>query len=154
MSVPTEIARPFRAGALLAIVAAGSLFACQAPRWPLDSPVTSSFGLRWHGGPDLHRGVDLAAPVGTPVRPILPGRIRFAGSMRGYGNVIWIDHRGGAISVYGHLSQIAIRAGQEVGQGTVIGRTGQSGEVTGPHLHLEVWRWGREVDPVAFMGGR
>ena len=131
-----------------------ALFACQAPRWPLDSPLTSSFGVRWLGGPDLHRGVDLATPVGTPVRPILSGEVRFAGSMRGYGRVIWIDHRGGVLSIYGHLSEIAVQTGEEVSQRTVIGRTGQSGISTGPHLHLEIWRWGREVDPVAFLGGR
>ncbi len=146
--------RPLRFGALLGIVAAVFLSACQAPRWPLEGPLTEGFGARWYGGPDLHRGVDVSAPVGTPVRPILSGRVRFAGSMRGYGNVIWIDHRGDVMSIYGHLSQIAVQVGQEVSQSTVIGRTGQSGMVTGPHLHLEVWRWGREVDPVAFLGGR
>lgn len=111
-----------------------------------------SFGVRSLGGPDLHRGLDLRAAVGTPVRPVLAGRVRFAGTMRGYGNVIWIDHGEDLITVYAHLSEIGVEVLQEVSKATVIGLSGESGNVTGPHLHLEVWRWGREVDPVEFLG--
>ena len=126
---------------------------CQTPQWPVTGPIRSAFGVRGGGVPgDLHRGVDIAAPVGTEVRPILNGRVRFAGTMSGYGRVIWIDHGDDALSVYAHLSEIAVKTGQEVTKATVIGRTGQSGNASGPHLHLEVWRWGREVDPVQVLG--
>ncbi len=126
---------------------------CQTPQWPVAGPIRSAFGVRGGGVlGDMHRGVDIAVPVGTPVRPILSGRVRFAGTMRGYGKVIWVDHHDDARSVYAHLSEIAVKAGQEVTKETVIGKTGQSGNVTGPHLHLEVWRWGREVDPVQVLG--
>lgn len=129
-----------------------ALHGCQTPQWPVEGAMRSPFGIRSQGGPDLHRGVDLEAAIGTPVRPVLPGRVRFAGTMSGYGNVIWIDHGEDLITVYGHLSEIAVDVLQEVSRETVIGLTGQSGNVTGPHLHLEVWRWGREVDPVHFLG--
>ena len=72
--------------------------------------------------------------------------------MRGYGQVIWIDHGDDALSLYAHLSEISVEAGESVRKSTVIGLSGESGDVTGPHLHLEVWRWGREVDPVQLIG--
>ena len=137
---------------LLGALVALSLLGCQTPQWPVQGPLRSPFGVRSQGGAELHRGVDLAADVGTPVRPILDGRVRFTGTMDGYGNVIWIDHGPDLLSVYAHLSEIAVEPLQQVSKSTVIGRTGASGNATGPHLHLEVWRWGREVDPVQFMG--
>lgn len=127
---------------------------CQTPQWPVAGPITSAFGVRGGGvAGDLHRGVDIAVPAGTAVRPILNGRVRFAGTMSGYGRVIWVDHGEDALSVYAHLSEISVKAGQAVTKATVIGRSGRSGHATGPHLHLEVWRWGREVDPVRMLGG-
>ena len=126
---------------------------CQTPQWPVVGPIPSPFGVRG-GGPlgAVHRGIDIAVPVGTPVRPILDGRVRFAGTMRGYGRVIWVDHGEDALSVYAHLSEIAVTAGQEVTKATLIGKSGRSGNASGPHLHLEIWRWGREVDPVQVLG--
>ena len=144
------------ARAVAALAVAGFLAtACTTPQWPVEGPLRSPYGLRMMGGvlPDMHPGVDIAAPVGTPVRPLLDGRVRFAGTMSGYGQVVWIDHSDALMSIYAHLSEIAVTAGQEVSKATVIGSTGQSGNVTGPHLHLEVWRWGREVDPVQLLGG-
>lgn len=134
----------------LALLAA---FGCQTPQWPLDGPIRSPFGVRGGGFvAELHRGVDIAVPAGTRVRPILSGRVRFAGTMDGYGNVIWIDHGPDLLSVYAHLSEIAVEPGQRITKATVIGMSGATGNTTGPHLHLEVWRWGREVDPVHFLG--
>jgi murein DD-endopeptidase MepM/ murein hydrolase activator NlpD len=103
--------------------------------------------------PDLHRGVDLDVPSGTPVRAMAEARVRFAGVMSGFGNVVWLDHGGGTLSVYAHLSTIQAREGERVRGGQVIGLSGASGNATGPHLHFEVWRWGREVDPVPLLGG-
>ena len=135
-----------------ALLALASI-SCQTPQWPVQGPLSSAYGMRIQGVVgDLHRGVDIAAPHGTPVRPVLSGRVRFAGTMSGYGQVIWIDHPDDVITVYAHLSEISVEAGQEVSKGTVIGLTGQSGNARGPHLHLEIWRWGREVDPVAMLG--
>lgn len=129
--------------------------ACGIPRWPVEARMLSDFGLRMRGSsPDFHRGVDLDVPSGTPVRAMASGRVRFAGVMRGFGNVVWLEHRGGTLSVYAHLSSLGVRQGQPVRGGDVIGLSGATGDATTPHLHFEVWRWGREVDPVPLLGGR
>jgi murein DD-endopeptidase MepM/ murein hydrolase activator NlpD len=117
--------------------------------------MTSAFGVRWRGTlPEIHRGVDLYVPSGTPVRAMAGGRVRFAGVQGDYGNVVWIDHGGAVLSVYAHLSELAVRTGDGVSDGEVIGRSGASGNASGPHLHFEVWRWGRQVDPVPLLGRR
>jgi len=127
---------------------------CSIPRWPVDGPLVSPFGIRFQGlKPDLHRGVDISVPDGTEVRSMARGRVRFAGTMRGYGKVIWLDHRGGVMTVYGHLSSIQVSGGDEVRGGQVIALSGHSGNASGSHLHFEIWRHGREVDPVPLLGG-
>ena len=140
-----------RAVALLALVASAG---CGIPRWPVDARLTSDFGLRMMGwSPDLHRGVDLDVPSGTPVQAMADAHVRFAGVMSGFGNVVWLDHGGGTLSVYAHLSSIQVREGERVRGRHVIGLSGASGNATRPHLHFEVWRGGHEVDPVPLLGG-
>jgi murein DD-endopeptidase MepM/ murein hydrolase activator NlpD len=132
-----------------------STAACGIPSWPVQARITSDFGLRLRGSrPDIHRGVDLDVPTGTEVRAMAEARVRYAGVMRGFGNVVWLDHGGSTLSVYAHLSRIGVREGEGVRRGQVIGLSGATGDVTTPHLHFEVWRWGREVDPVPLFGGR
>lgn len=144
--------RARRALPILLALAAG---ACAIPRWPVEGPITSPFGLRMRGIlPSVHRGVDIGVPSGTEIRAMADGRVRFAGVMRGFGNVVWIDHGGEVLTVYAHLSRILVQQGEEVDGGDVLGLSGSSGDVTSPHLHFEVWRWGREVDPVPLLGGR
>jgi len=126
---------------------------CSIPRWPVQGPVSSDFGVRFRGLlPELHRGVDIAVPLGTEVRAMAPARVRFSGTMTGYGSVVWLDHGGSVLSVYAHLSEIRVRAGQTVAGRQVIGLSGMSGNATGPHLHFEIWRWGQEQDPVPLLG--
>ena len=86
-----------------------------------------------------HRGVDYAAPVGTPVRAAGDGRVKFVGQQGGFGNVIELEHGSGVVTVYGHLSRFAsqLRRGQQVDLGQVIGYVGMTGLATGPHLHYE-----------------
>ncbi len=140
-----------RLGLLLALLVSG----CAIPHWPVDGTLTSAFGMRFRGIlPSVHHGVDLRVPTGTPVRTILSGNVRYAGVMRGYGNVIWVDHPRGVLTVYAHLDQIQVRTGDRVERGQVIGLSGATGDVTGPHLHFEVWKGGRPVDPVGFLGTR
>jgi murein DD-endopeptidase MepM/ murein hydrolase activator NlpD len=128
---------------------------CHLPRWPVDASLTSGFGLRFMGArPDVHRGVDLNVPTGTPVEAMADGTVRFAGVMRGFGNVVQIDHAGGIESVYAHLSVIQVHDGQRLRAGDLIGLSGATGDVTAPHLHFEVWRWGRPVDPIPVLGGK
>ncbi len=96
-----------------------------------------------------HRGVDYAAPVGTPVRAAGDGRVRFAGRQGGYGNVIELEHGSGVVTVYGHLSRFASRLhrGQRVDLGQVIGYVGKTGLATGPHLHYEYRIRGAHKNP-------
>lgn len=96
-----------------------------------------------------HKGVDYAAPIGTPVRAAGDGRVRFAGQKGGYGNVIEIAHAGGVVTRYGHLSRFGrgIRTGQRVGQGSLIAYVGMSGLATGPHLHYEYQVGGVHKNP-------
>ena len=96
-----------------------------------------------------HRGVDYAAPIGTPVRAAGGGRVAFVGVKGGYGNVIEIIHPGGVRTVYGHLSRFSrgLRAGTVVEQGRVIGHVGMTGLATGPHLHYEYLQNGVHKDP-------
>ncbi len=136
----------------LALVAAAA--GCTLPRWPVHGPLTSPYGLRLRGiRPEIHRGVDIAVPQGTPVHAMAAGRVRFAGMQQGYGKVVWLDHGGDVLTVYAHLSEIRVRPGEKVDGGEVLGLSGSSGDAHGPHLHFEVWRWGREVDPVPLLGG-
>jgi murein DD-endopeptidase MepM/ murein hydrolase activator NlpD len=115
------------------------------------SRVTSGFAMRFH--PILHtwrahNGVDYGAPTGTPVRTIGDGKIEFAGSMNGFGNMVQIDHGKGDATVYAHLSRIDVRVGQLIGRGQRIGAVGSTGWATGPHLHFEFRQNGRQRDPL------
>lgn len=131
------------------------LAGCSVPRWPVEGEMTSPFGLRREGllSFDIHRGVDISVPSGTPVRAMAPGVVEFAGRMSGYGNVIIIDHGQSVRTVYGHLSEIRVSRGDEVAGRPVIGLSGASGRVTGEHLHFEILRRGRAEDPVPLLGG-
>lgn len=143
----------FRAAALA--LATACLAACGIPRWPVEAPLSSDFGLRLRGiRLGIHRGVDFSLPTGTEVHAMADARVRFAGTMSGFGNVVWLDHGGSILTVYAHLSRIDVRVGDSVRRGQLVGLSGATGDVTGPHLHFEVWRWGREVDPVPLLGGR
>jgi murein DD-endopeptidase MepM/ murein hydrolase activator NlpD len=106
------------------------------------SRISSGFGLRWH--PILnhmraHKGIDYAAPVGTPIRAAGDGRVTFRGVQGGYGNVVQLAHSGGVETVYGHMSHFAagMFVGKRVKQGDLIGYVGMTGLATGPHLHYE-----------------
>jgi len=113
-------------------------------RTPVDfTRVSSTFDLhRMHPILNLiraHKGVDYAAPIGTPVHAAGSGHVRFVGDKGGYGNVVEIDHSQGIVTVYGHLSRFApgIHVGSRVNQGEVIAYVGMTGLATGPHLHYE-----------------
>ncbi len=96
-----------------------------------------------------HKGLDIAAPQGTPVRAVAAGTVKFAGwNNQGYGNLVVIDH-GGYQTLYGHLSAISV--GQSVGAGQVIGSMGNTGFSTGPHLHFEIRLGNQVVNPGPFF---
>lgn len=116
--------------------------------------MTSPYGLRMRGwSPDMHEGVDIAAPAGTPVRAMKSGRVEHAGAWGGYGLSVVIAHGTNVRTLYAHLSRIDVQKGQRVDGGQQIGAVGRTGSATGNHLHFEVWRWGRAEDPVPLLGG-
>lgn len=117
---------------------------------PVAGRITSSYGWRTHpllGYLRLHKGLDIGAAYGSPIFAALDGVVASAGWAGGYGRFVKLTHGAGYASGYGHMSRIAVRAGQRVARGQVIGYVGSTGLSTGPHLHWEVWRNGRAVNP-------
>jgi len=122
--------------------------------WPVHGRITSKFGMRVHpvsGKRRKHQGLDIAAPIGTPVRVAERGRVRFAGWSEGYGNLLIIDHGRGFETRYGHNSELAVRAREFVYKGQVVARSGSTGVSTGPHVHFEVRISDRPVDPRRYL---
>lgn len=122
--------------------------------WPGGGGLTDYFGWRTHpvyGTRHWHDGIDLDAPVGTPLRAVAPGTVTMAGWYGGYGRVIRIDHGGGLVTQYAHLSQIDVEPGQQVEGGEQIGLSGNSGVTTGPHLHFMVMVNGTAVNPLDYL---
>lgn len=124
--------------------------------FPLISPtaISSLFGTRVHpvtGQVRFHQGTDLAAAEGTPVVAAFSGRVEIAGWLGGYGLIVVISHGDTHETRYAHLSEVLVKTGQEVRQGTVIGLVGSTGLATGPHLHFEIWQKMRDglvaIDP-------
>lgn len=116
----------------------------------LDGLVTSSFGLRtdpFHGRTRMHSGVDIRAAYGRSVPSAADGDVTFAGERGGYGQLVVLRHADGVETRYAHLSSIDVKVGQRVQSGEMVGRIGQTGRATGPHLHFEVLEGGRPVDP-------
>ena len=135
------------------------LMAFMPVREPLigDVSVSSPFGYRadpFLGRPALHPGIDLVQPFGAEIRATAAGRVVHAGWMGGYGNMVEIDHGNGLATRYGHMSEIAVQEGDEVGFGKVLGKIGSTGRSTGPHLHYEVRVDGEPVDPERFLNAR
>ena len=102
--------------------------------FPVRNHKTSNYGWRWNRG---HHGVDIALRVGDPVRAAFSGTVRIASRMGGYGNCVVLRHANGLETLYGHLSKINVKHGQQVSVGDIIGQGGNTGNSTGPHLHFE-----------------
>lgn len=122
-------------------------------RTPIDGArLTSGFGKRKHpilGYTKMHRGVDFAAPTGTPIYAAGDGTIEVAGRNGGYGNYVRIRHNGTYKTAYAHLSRIKVKKGSRVRQGQVIGLVGSTGRSTGPHLHYEVLQNSKQTNPLS-----
>ena len=117
---------------------------------PVNGPISSRYGMRRHpilGYRRMHSGNDYRAPRGTPIYAITDGVVQYAGRKGGFGNFVKLGHGNGLASGYAHMSRIAVRGGARVRQGQVIGYVGSTGLSTGPHLHFEVYRNGRAVNP-------
>jgi murein DD-endopeptidase MepM/ murein hydrolase activator NlpD len=124
-------------------------------RTPVDGArISSGFGMRMHpilGYSLMHKGVDFAAPIGTPIYAAGDGRVLVAGRNGGYGNYVRIRHNGDYSTAYGHMLRFAsgIAPGRRVSQGQVIGYIGTTGRSTGPHLHYEVLRDDAQINPMS-----
>lgn len=128
-------------------------------RYPVTNPapgrrISSRFGVRKDpllGTPAFHSGMDFRAPSGAPVRATASGKVVKAGWTGGYGRMVEIDHGNGLKTRYAHMSKILVKKGQRVSVRKIIGKIGSSGRSTGPHLHYEIRRHGRTVNPVRFL---
>jgi len=119
---------------------------------PVPGRTTSAFGMRRHpilGYRRMHAGLDFKARHGTPIVAVTDGRVTGAGRMGGCGNAVRLRHDGGIDTRYCHMSRIAVNRGQAVRRGQVIGYVGSTGLSTGPHLHYEMYRGGRAIDPAS-----
>jgi len=118
--------------------------------WPADGAFTSGFGWRWG---KIHAGIDIAAPIGTPILAAASGTIEYASwNDGGYGNMIDIRHADGTITRYAHMNELYVKEGQTVSQGQTIGAMGSTGFSTGPHLHFEIRpNGGGAINPMTFL---
>jgi hypothetical protein len=123
------------------------------PGQKIDSP----FGLRrlpWERHGRLHEGIDIAAPVGERVLAVADGIVTKTGESPSYGRYVEVEHGAGLVSFYAHLGRVdrQAKAGAFVSRGAVVGRIGSSGTSTGPHLHFEIRRDDKPLNPAAFLG--
>lgn len=125
--------------------------------WPVEGPILSRFGKQLH--PVFHtsvfnRGIEIGAAFGSPVRAISSGRVAFAGEMEGFGNLVVLDHGGGTLSVYGYGSQLHVRKGQLVEQGSVLEDVGEADAGHQPSLYFEIRQGVKAQDPLRYLGRR
>jgi murein DD-endopeptidase MepM/ murein hydrolase activator NlpD len=122
--------------------------------YPVEGRFMGPFGMRidpFSGEGAFHRGIDISAPTGTPVRATADGIVVFSSLERGFGRLVVIDHGSGMQTYYAHLHRFNVYAGQEVRRGDEIGLVGSSGRTTAPHLHYEVHLGGNAVNPAPFL---
>lgn len=116
----------------------------------VEGQVSSKYGMRMHPllkEERFHSGVDVALELGAPVKAASKGNVVFAGVQGGYGNTVVLDHGLGVSSVYAHLSEINVKQGEKINKNDLVGKVGSSGLSTGPHLHFEVRKDGKTIDP-------
>ncbi|MFT4607115.1 MAG: murein DD-endopeptidase MepM/ murein hydrolase activator NlpD [Urechidicola sp.] len=117
--------------------------------WPVSNvDVSSPFGERWGR---LHSGIDLRAPRGTPIKASSHGKVIFSGRKNGYGKIIVIAHAGGVETTYAHNSRNLVKVGQRVKRGKVIAKVGRTGNATGNHVHFEIRRRGKAINPKRYL---
>ncbi len=115
---------------------------------PTRGRLTSGFGMRWGS---RHEGIDVAAPTGTPINAADGGKVSFAGKNGAYGNLVIVDHENGYQTYYAHNNSILVKKGDRVHKGQKIATVGSTGRSTGPHLHFEVRKGGKPINPLNFV---
>ena len=116
--------------------------------WPVEGKITSKFGPR---GGSSHDGLDIAAPLGTPILAAASGKVIYSGALRGYGNLVILRHRDGFVTVYAHTQKNLVQEGEFVRGGQTIARVGQTGRASGPHLHFEVRKDNLARNPLRYL---
>ncbi|OSY41080.1 MULTISPECIES: M23 family metallopeptidase [Pseudonocardia] len=145
--VESALSTAMSQGAPKAVVYAGEPFVM-----PTSGRFTSGFGARWGV---QHYGVDLAAPIGTPIFALTDGVVEESGPASGFGMWVVLRHHDGTATVYGHINRSMVETGQQVTAGEEIAEVGNRGQSTGPHLHLEVWEAdGTKTDPRPWLAER
>jgi murein DD-endopeptidase MepM/ murein hydrolase activator NlpD len=110
-------------------------------KYPVDGEISQGYSI-------FHRAYDIAAPFGSPIKPLGSGRVEFAGAVTdGKGNIVIVDHGDGIKTLYAHMSKIEANVGELVTSDSVIGRIGLTGHTTGPHVHLEIYDQGIAINP-------
>jgi murein DD-endopeptidase MepM/ murein hydrolase activator NlpD len=125
------------------------------PPQPTQGVISSNFGLRQDpidGATRFHDGVDIAAPAGSAIKAAASGKVTFSGNRAGYGNMVEVDHGGGLVTRYSHNAVNLVAAGDEVQTGQSIALVGSTGRSTGPHLHFEVRKAGKPINPTVLLG--
>ena len=125
--------------------------------WPTEGRVVTGFGRETHprfGTETLRTGIAIEAPEGTPIRAVAVGTVAYRGWLKGYGNLLVLDHGDGYYTLYAHASQILVDEGDQVKGGELIGRVGETGSVEGPRLHFEVRYQSRAEDPQLWLRRR
>jgi murein DD-endopeptidase MepM/ murein hydrolase activator NlpD len=133
------------------------IFMATPKGWPVPGRITSPFGSRVNpisGRAEFHRGIDLSVPEGTPILATANGIVSFPGWTDSGGNVIVVEHGHGYSTYYAHNKTNAVEIGQRVKRGEVIGYAGATGHATGSHVHYEIWRDDRAVNPQKYIYGR
>ncbi len=126
-------------------------------RLPVKGWISSRYGKRKHpvtGKNDFHTGIDISAFHGTPVKATSDGIVSFSGWGRGSGKVVVLEHGFKFSTLYAHNSKNIVKVGQKVKRGYIIGYVGSTGNATGPHLHYEIWKDGKPVNPNNYIEGR
>ena len=125
--------------------------------WPVVGRISSPYGYREHpqtGQEAFHSGMDIAAEPGLPVKATADGIVSFAGWSGGSGNLVALEHGFGYSTFYAHNKQVVVRVGQKIKRGDILSYVGSTGNSTGPHLHYEVWREGKSLNPGQFIERR
>ncbi len=125
--------------------------------FPAPGLISSSYGYREHpkyGDEKFHSGLDISVPLGTPVKTTADGIVSFAGWTPGGGNTVVVEHGHGFSTAYAHNRKLLVKIGQRVARGEVLAQSRSTGVSTGPHVHYEVWKSGRHVNPNTFLTRR
>lgn len=121
---------------------------------PVIGVLTSGFGKRDHpisGQSSMHDGVDIAADTGTEILAFADGKVDYIGESEAYGQYLQLRHSNGVTTFYAHCSELLVQKGEHVKMGEVVARVGSSGNTTGPHLHMEMKKEGRFIDPLPYI---